>query len=142
MLMDDWQLSPDLEQLERALSGRWRPQPSVGLGQRVLGEVRAQLRRERPRSRWRFAVAVAAAVLVWLNLSFSATHATDYGLRRSGQGETLEATSARIRQLLPELSEQEARQQAALLRAGANLVCLPNVCVSRGIGDLELETGD
>jgi hypothetical protein len=125
--MDDYQLPSDLQQLERDLADRWLPAASAGLRQRVLDDLPTRLRAERSRSRWQFAAAVAATVLVWMNLSMSATQATDFGLRPNEPTESIETTARQIEQLVPEFSPVEARRQAMLLRAGSNLICLPDL---------------
>jgi len=125
--MDQWQLSTELQELERALAGRPLPGPSAELRQKVLGDVRRRVPSERGRSRWRFAVAVAAGVVFWLNLSLVATRATDFGFRQNVPGESIETTCRQIERLLPELSPREVRRQAILLRAGATLVPCPDL---------------
>jgi len=128
--MDDFQLSSDLQQLERELSSRTLPEPSACLRQRVFNDFRAQLCAERRRNNWRFAVAVAATALVWMNLSMSATQATDFGFRRSLQSESresIETIAQQIQQLLPELPPEEARRQAILMQVSSNIICLPDL---------------
>jgi len=129
-MMDDWQLAPELQQLERDLANRSRHRASDDLRPRILGDVRSRLRAERSRARWQFALAVAVVVLVWLNLSMSATQATDFGLRLNGPTEPIETIAAQVHQLVPEFSPEETRRQAILLQAGSRLVCYPNL----GIG--------
>jgi len=125
--MDEWQLSAELEELERTLAGRQLPEHSADLRQRVLGDVWRRVPSEQRRSRWRFAVTVAAGVMFWLNLSLVATHATDCGFRTSVPGEPIETTCEQIEKLCPELSPREARRQAILLRAGTALVPCPDL---------------
>ena len=65
--------------------------------------------------------------MLWMNLSMSATQATDFGLRPSEPTESIETIAKQIEQLVPEFSPAEARRQAMLLRAGSNLICLPDL---------------
>lgn len=125
--MDNGQLPSDLQQLEVDLGNRSLPKPSDNLRQRVLDDLRTRLRSERSRSRWQFAAALAATVLLWMNLSMSATQATDFGLRRREPTESVETMAKQIAQLAPELSPEDARREAILLRAGVNLICLPDL---------------
>ena len=81
---------------------------------RILDDLRSRLRAERSRARWQFALAVAVVVLVWMNLSMSATQATDFGLRLTGPSEPIETIAEQIHQLVPEFSPEEARRQAIL----------------------------
>jgi hypothetical protein len=92
--------------------------------------MRAGLPRNGSRVTWSFAAAVAAAALVWINLSLSATLATDFNGRAVTQGPPVEQVAQQIRQLLPELSDDEALRQAVMLRATSNMpagILLPPV---------------
>lgn len=117
-MMENDSLPPELERLERLLAARELPRASQQAKERLLCSVRAELRRSQARSRWAFAVAMAATVLVWLNLSLSATQATDCGLELDGRRQSVENGAQQIRQLLPDLTPREAMRQAVLLRAG------------------------
>ena len=124
--MEEYELPPELEQLQQDLAACWRPGPPADLRQRVIGGIRAELRRDRSRARWAFAAAMAAAALVWINLSLSATRATDYHLQFGSKRPPVEAAAEQIQQLLPEIPRREALRQAALLQAGSNLAWYPN----------------
>ncbi len=137
----DFPLPPELQRLEQALSARPRGQPSDELKQRCLGGIRAELRKQQARSRWTFAVAVAATVLVGLNLSLSASQATDFGFRLVGQQPSLEEAAEEIRLLLPDVSPQEAMQHAILLQSGAKILPIPDVA-GRVTGDKNLNSGE
>jgi hypothetical protein len=126
-MMHDSQLPPELQQLERDLADRSRQRASNDLRPRILGDLQVRLRAERTAARWQFALAVAVVVLVWMNLSMSATQATDFGLRPARPSESIEAVAERIRQLAPELPPTEARRQAVLFRAGSAVNCCPGV---------------
>ena len=134
--MEEWQLSAELQELERALAGRALPGPSAHLREKVLGDVRRRVSSERGKERWQFAVAVVATVLLWLNLSLAATRTTDCGLRLGGPGESIETACRQIEQLLPELSPQQSRRQAILLRAGSVLVLCPDLSSSGNVSNL------
>ena len=101
--------------------------PSAQLKQRCLDGLRTELRRHPSENRWAFAVAAAATVLVGLNLSLSASQATDCGLRLDGRQTSVVNTAKQIRQLLPDIPPQEAMRQAVLLRAGTDVVPCPKV---------------
>jgi hypothetical protein len=133
--MEEWQLSAELQALERALASRSLPGPSADLRQKVLGDVRRRAPLERGRARWRFAVTAAAGALVWLNLSLVATRATDCGLRPTGPGQSIETAGRQIEQLLPELSPQQSRRQAILLRTGSALVLCPDLSSSGSVSN-------
>jgi hypothetical protein len=135
--MEDLQLPPELQKLERDLVGRTVPEWSANLRSRVLDDMRARLRVERSRSRWQFALAVAATVLIWINLSMSATQATDYRLRTDGDGQSIEKLSDEIRRLAPELSARETRREALLLQAGSGMIPYPNLPTGRRVSHPE-----
>ena len=130
--MNEPELPHELERLERALARRPCPEPSTDLRGRVLRTVTAELdqaelgRAESPRTRaggWlSFAVAAAATVLIWMNLSMSAANATRYGMRVPAEPHALDETARQIRELLPGMSQQEARRYAVILQGGADLI--------------------
>jgi hypothetical protein len=72
---------------------------------------------------------------VWLNLSLVATRATDCGLRPTGPGQSIETAGRQIEQLLPELSPQQSRRQAILLRTGSALVLCPDLSSSGSVSN-------
>ena len=139
--MDDNQLPTDLRQLERELAGRPRPGPPAELRRRVIDGARVELRRNGSRNGWPLAAAVAAAVVVWINLSMSATLGTDYGPGPDTAGPPAGKVAAQIRQLLPELSENDALLQAVLLQSRSDLTLHPSVPAGpaslRPLGDLD-----
>ena len=140
------QLPPELDRLERDLAERLCPGPSTELRDRVIRTVEGELghaglppaglrRAGLPSTRasgWlAFAVSTAAAVLIWVNLSLSAAQATSYDLRIPAEPHSLDATARQIRELVPEMSKQEARRHAVLLHGGADLVDCPSVAAPR-----------
>jgi len=128
--MENGQLSSELEQLERALANRMLPEASAQLRQRVLADVRSKLRAKRRQTNLQFAAVVAAAALLWMNLSMSATQATDFGFRRNlmnESSESIETVARQIQQLAPEFSPEEARREAILMRAGSDMLYLPDL---------------
>ena len=135
-MSENFPLPPELVRLEQDLATRPRVQPSAQLKERCLAGLRAELRRQPSQSRWAFAVATAASVLVGLNLSLSATQATDCGLRIEARQGSAETTPEEIRRLLPDVAPQEAMRQAVLLAAGAAschaLACQPSMSPSIG----------
>ena len=143
--MNESELPDELERLERELAERPCPERSADLRDRVLRLVEAELdgaelrRAEPARPRaggWlSFAAATAATVLVWINLSMSAANATSYDLRLPAGPHALDETTRQIRELLPEMSEQETRRYAVILQGGADLVPCPDVALDRPARD-------
>ena len=123
--MTDQRLTPDLERLEQQLASRPREEPPPRLRGRIMGCVEIELRRTRSFFDGRMLVAAAAA-LVWLNLSLSATNATQAPLGSSDPPELAEPLARQIEQLLPELPRVDARRLAVLYRAGSGLVPCPD----------------
>jgi hypothetical protein len=117
--MDDQPLPSELQRLERDLRARPLPAASDGLRERILDSLQARVKTEESRSRWQFAAAVAATVLLWMNLSMSATQATDFGLGPREARKSVEEITQQIQQLVPEFSRDEARHRALLLHAGS-----------------------
>jgi hypothetical protein len=74
---------------------------------------------------WKFAAAAAALALLAANFSLSTTRGTECGLQARREAADLEGDARSIRELLPELSEREARRQALLLRVGKPSAPLP-----------------
>jgi hypothetical protein len=130
-MIEDSQLPPELQRLERALLALPREQPSSQLKERCLNGLRAELGRPQSGSRWAFTIAIAASVLLGLNLSLSATQSTDFGLRLDARQQSLEKTAAEIRRLLPDVSPREAARQALLLHSGGDIVPCPIVPTGR-----------
>jgi hypothetical protein len=126
-VMTNGQLPGDLQRLERRLAQRPREEPPAALHGRVIASVEAALRRQPSGGGWRMLAAAAAAVLIWLNLSLSATNATDGPLRPRGTREPVERIARQIEQLLPDLPREEARRHAVLYQSGCELVPCPQV---------------
>jgi hypothetical protein len=126
-MTDSWELPSELRQIEQDLIARSRSRAVEDLRPRILGDLRSRLRAERLRAHWQFALAVAVVVLVWLNLSISATQATDCGLRLHGPSGPIQTVADEIHRLVPDLSPEESRRQAVLLQAGSHLVCAPRM---------------
>jgi len=148
--MQPSELPPELERLERELAGGPRPEAPPELRDRVLGSVRAELEggerasagrgetapaRSRASGWLSFAVGLALGVLLWMNLSLSAAQATSYG-RHLRSAASLETTADRIRELLPDLPEEEVRRHAMALRAGSDLAPCPSVAGRPAAGRL------
>jgi hypothetical protein len=85
---EDFELPPELLELEQELAGRQMPGLPPDHRGSVLAAVRQELAKRDSvrlilRRRWEFAAAVAALVLCWLNLSMSAANNTDFNLRQT-----------------------------------------------------------
>jgi hypothetical protein len=127
--MNDYQLPPELESLERELAARSIPLPIAELRQKITSGIHNRLRRESRLDFWRFAAAAALVAAVWLNLSLSAARETNFHFQLADNRPSVEQTARQIQNLLPEMSEDDARREALLLCAGANLVMYPKITV-------------
>jgi hypothetical protein len=127
--MNDWQLPPELENLERELTSRHAPLPPVEFRQRITSTMRNRLRRERRQDFWNFAAAAAIVAGVWLNLSMSAVSETDFHFHLSDNRPLIEQTTKEIQKLLPEMSAEDAHREALLLCVGGNLVMSPRTYI-------------
>ncbi len=130
--MDELQLPPELEQLERLLASG--PQPSPALRERVLRRMRGELRLERggmekrgtvpflwrPATKigtvpaWRAAAAFAATLLVAMTLWMGVLQATAIATQHVQTPPSLEEIAQQLRQLSPTLSQTESLRQAFL----------------------------
>ncbi len=124
--MDDQSLPAELEAIERELAARLPGGPADELRGRVLGGVRAELRRQQRQAAWSYAAALVAIVIVWINLSMSATRATDYHLRSGVEHESVAAAAGQIRRLVPDMSRRESLRRAPLLQAASDLPWYPD----------------
>ncbi|MAE60772.1 MAG: hypothetical protein CMJ49_05375 [Planctomycetaceae bacterium] len=111
--------------LEDKLVARSPAHPPARLRSRVVTDMTMALREERRIGFWRFAAAAAIVVIVGMNLSMSAASATRYPASSALNAQELRSTAAQISDLLPGLSESEARRHALLLHAGAGVVPAP-----------------
>jgi anti-sigma-K factor RskA len=127
--MNDWQLPPELESLERELAARSTLRPSADLRRIITSGVHSRLRREGRLDFWRFAAAAALVAAVWLNLSLSAARETNFHFQLADNRPSVEQTAREIQNLLPEMSETDARREALLLCAGSNLIMYPKITV-------------
>ncbi len=124
--MNHDRLPPELEELQRELAERDRPCPSSELRDRVLGSTQAQVRRERRRGGWVFAGQAAAVALVWINLSLSVTRSTNLGITLGESPPSVDELVRQVQEILPDISQHEARRQALLLQASWNLTAQPD----------------
>jgi hypothetical protein len=107
--MDDFQLPPELQELEQELASRPRTGPGAGLRQRILTLTsQRMLPQLASMTTMEYVVAMAATVLLFANLSLSLSNQTDYGLHQKPDTMHLEAAAQEVARLLPEARPQEA----------------------------------
>ncbi|MBE3096432.1 MAG: hypothetical protein IMZ44_04805 [Planctomycetes bacterium] len=135
--MDPSDLPHEWRDLERRLAARGRPEPSAGLRPRVLAAVRRELAAHGGAGRlgagpwwrrhevWQYAGAAAAGVLLVLNLAMSASLGDDFSRPRAPNGADVAQAAAKIRELVPSITPDEALREAIALRAGSHLVMAP-----------------
>jgi hypothetical protein len=107
-------IDDELDKLENALTRRQTPlDPALKL--RVLECVKRE--RSKPDSRcvkpngfWRFALTAAAVALVMLNVSLFAANHTVWSFSPRLDGQDLAKRMSDIRELLPEISDEDARR--------------------------------
>lgn len=117
--MENSQLPPECEEVERLLACGPRPEPSAALRRRVLGSVQSELRRERISAKWRSASAFAAALLVALGLSLGVLQATSFALQQRESPPSVFEVARRLQLLSPGLSREDSLRQATLRHIGA-----------------------
>ncbi len=111
--MDPFDLPAELAGVERRLAERGHPKPAADFRRRVLSALEDE--RTARRSVWRLAV-LAAAVLLVLNLAMSLENHRAWPHTAKHTVEDLAITVREMRQLHPDLSEQEAYQLALLVQ--------------------------
>ncbi len=126
------------DDLERELSLRPPLEPDATFRRRVLAAVRTELRRPTAMGVWRFVALSAATVLLVINFSMSVTNDADFRFGPTTDRGEMQATAARLRDLSPELSEDEALRHALVLRA-AERTAVPQLHVSRTFSALDKE---
>lgn len=119
-------LPPELTELEESLASRTVPAPPDELRSSVLTAVRGELnaRLRTPSNWWPFAAGVAACLLLGLNLAMASINASDYSPDASTNTADADQTTRLVRELLPELTDEQARRHALTL-TGAKLKSLP-----------------
>ena len=119
------QLPAELGEIEASLASRSRAKPDDDLRRDVLGGVRTELHAPlKSNNWWSFAASVAACLLLTLNLAIASVDVSDYPRDTSVNTANVDETTRLVRDLLPELSEEQARQHSMLL-TGARLSPLP-----------------
>ncbi len=126
--MEDFRLPTDLSGLEQELAARAIPEPSPELRGRVMAAIRQETV-ESPAAGlagiWRFAAAVAAVLVLLLNLSMSVTNRRVWDVRGQPQQQDVAAVARKLRQIVPELSEEEAFRVVNTMESGPRLVLMP-----------------
>ncbi len=120
------ELPEELHNLEQELLSGGPARPAPELRATVLRTVRRELGRTSSRrvlrgSFWGFAAAAAAAALLWANFSVSAANNTDCPPTSREARPNIRDTARRIRELLPEMTEDESIRHALLLPASSPL---------------------
>ena len=138
--MEPSDLPPELKSLEQRLAARSRPQPPAGLRPRVLAAVRHELAAQPARTRWgrsgswQYAAAAAAGILLVLNLLMSMGNRNDFPASRAANGADIQQAAARICELVPFITPEDAKREALVLRAGSHLELVPQP--RRGVSGL------
>lgn len=109
------------ERWEDSMSDAWelrlreqRDELDPGLRRKVLGAVRSELRADGGSSlKWRRWLAAAAAYLAWMHCAWSAAQ-DGRSLAWIASRNEINERAEQIRQLVPELTREEARRQAIL----------------------------
>jgi len=126
-------LPPELKGLERRLAARSRAQPPAELRPRILAAVRRELATQpgaaqrKWRRTWQYAAAAAAGILLVLNLAMSMGNRSDFPVSRAANGVDIQQAAARICELVPFITREEAMREAFVLRAGSHLEMVPQM---------------
>ena len=126
-MSEEQQLPSPLEAIESRLLTRRLPEPSPELRRRTLAAARAEREAAARWSRWTLVAVTAAAALLLINLSLGAFTTKDTGWRVVDGRHSIDATARQLRELLPELSEAEARRTAFTWRIGSRATWSPGL---------------
>jgi hypothetical protein len=130
-MSEEQQLPSPLEAIESRLLARRLAEPPPELRRRTLAaaraELQAELRTAARSSRWSLVAATAAAALLLVNLSLGLFTVKDSGRRVVDGRHSIDATAQQLRELLPELSEAEARRSAFTWRMGTRATWSPGL---------------
>ena len=119
------QLPAELRELEASLANRNREKAPDDLRRDVLAGVRGELHAPlKSNNWWSFAASVAACLLLALNLALASVNVSDYPRNTSVNTADVDETTRLVRDLLPELSREQARRHSMVL-AGARSSPLP-----------------
>jgi len=128
--MANLELPKDLADLEQRLAARPMPEPSPELPERIMAAMRRQpvgSPPAEPAGIWGFAAAAAAMLLLLLNLSMSAANCTDWEVWERPRQQDVASSARKLREIVPELSEQEARYLTRAMESGSRLVMMPDL---------------
>jgi hypothetical protein len=118
--MDDFDLPPELIELELRLAERDRAKPSPAFRQRVLSAMREELAVPGIvlfwQGSWRVVATAAVAALLCLNLAISLSNHRAWPRVERIEVGIVEAAVREMRQRHPELSEEEAYQLVVLVQ--------------------------
>jgi hypothetical protein len=120
-MMEDVELPPELQDIERDLMGRERVQAPPGFRERLAHRIGEELRRERARGLLAFAAGLAAAVVLCLNFSMTAAGSIEFELQVADGRPPVQALARQIQEAVPDLPPREALRQAILLSERAGL---------------------
>lgn len=112
--MEDLELTPELERVERLLASQQPPVPSPSLRYRVLSDAWSELRSKRKTRRWRALSACAAVLFVAIGLLAAFLQATVVGARDAQPSLSVDQVAGRLQSLSPGLSREESLRQANL----------------------------
>ncbi len=140
--MDDQHLPDELAQIEADLAARARREPPAELRERTLMLVRAELRADARRSWWSFGALAAAAALLCVNLSLSAISPTINGHQLVDARQSVAARARLIRELLPEVSEREARRPSLVYQPSRQPVWSADASTNATLNDRQRALND
>jgi hypothetical protein len=119
------ELPDELRELESRLADFGRAEPSVALRGRVLSAVASELASRRLSDWWWYAGAAAALAVLWVNLSWTACRESSYDWQAAARPDGFAGDVRAIEQLIPGISQDEARREARLLRVGSSFAAPP-----------------
>jgi hypothetical protein len=119
----DW--PEELNDLERRLAARVRPEPDPALRGRVLTALNREARAAERESFWNFVVGLAAVFLLAADLAISSAPRVSVNVTDDPEG--LATAARRLRALVPEMTAEAAYAEVLLASSWSRLPRVPDM---------------
>jgi hypothetical protein len=122
----DW--SEELNDLERRLAARARPEPDPALRERVLNALNREVRAAKRESSWNFVIGLAAVFLFGAHLTMSSAPLASGNLIDDPEG--VATASRRLHALVPEITAEAAHAEILMASSLSRLPKVPNMAAA------------
>ncbi len=122
----DW--SEALNDLERRLAARGRPEPDPALRERVLKALSREVQAANRESSWNFVVGLAAVFFFGANLTMSSAPLVSGNLTDDPEG--VATAARRLHALVPEITAEAAHAEILMASSSSRLPMVPNIAAA------------